>query len=114
MRHDVTFGLDDEIKNSLNEWGIRHGWKLEETIRYILGDKVAKDFAPYLTPISSLSAVRPVKNPFEKQNKANDDSVGQLIRAMVSTGMTKCRNCLKQLSSEEVLAGECSSCGEKI
>jgi len=111
MRHDMTFELDEEIKNKLEGWGKLQGWTIEETIRYILGDKVTKNFAPSLTPISSFSSL---PSPVAGRVGAVDNEIDLLIRAVASTGTSKCRNCLKQLTYDEIKAGECSSCGEKI
>ena len=109
--------VDSETLKVIEDWGKVHGWQLSETIRYILGEKLFSLLNP-IGPVGIGKILKPedpysLTEHFPKTNKG-DEPMRQMANIVASQGIAKCRNCLKVLTSDEIMAGECSDCGEKI
>ena len=106
----IEVHLDTQVIDFLKQYGDHHGWTFEETIRYILGNRcfieqssIAPIQFPGLMPQSSQSTEEWINNYYTR-----------FATLISSLGLAKCKICLKQLSSEDIIKGECSNCGDKL
>ena len=109
MREQIFFELDIEVKERLEQWGKECGWDLDETLRYILGREAS------MIPSLTVGPRRALRRSAGTEDNLDPETVNKaMLRALVGTGAIKCKNCFKQLSTDDVIAGECPQCGEKI
>jgi len=104
MRIKITFLIESEIKQRLDEWATNCGLAEEEAIRYIIGNWL---------PLPTKS----IHFPFSRTEVAPEQpslSEKILARAISSQGAAKCPNCTGKLSTEDLISGRCSKCDEPI
>jgi len=96
---NVTIKLEYGVLERIRKAGLRTGLTVEEVIRAELGQ---------------LHADMPTVQAFAIEPSAQrTDGLAFYAKIMSSTGQVKCRSCSRQLTSDEILKGECQ-CGEKL
>jgi len=99
-RHKVEIELDAFVIDALTDYGHRHGWKLDEAIRYLIGggypvkkstdpiDKLMERLLPILNLMPSVFGI------------VNDTR--------------SCPHCTMRLDPQDIIAGKCSKCGGEL
>lgn len=104
MRQQIIIELEDSVVHWLTTYGEERGWTLEETIRYIVGNFGPP---PAIMSLGGQIASPPISRPDDFMTKP-------LARMMALQGLAKCPNCLKKLTSDEIIEGKCSVCDAKL
>ncbi len=108
-RKEISLEIDETILEKLEAEAKEHGWTVEETIRVILGT------APQLNPPKAIMMGMPFPMPGQGQGKSPmADMEEVLAKYTAAMGSATCKNCTRKFTSDELKAGECSNCGEKI
>jgi len=105
MTREVRILITNNIYDQLQEEANKRGLKVNELVKWIIGDYVKYANPPAIRmPVSS---VQPMADKLSRM-------ANLMVNQMSSQGMFKCPVCTLTLTSEDLEKGECSNCGSKI
>ncbi len=109
---NLDLELNDAIHKTLETNAIERGITVQELIRWIIGD-----YTHFNQPPTSVRMARPLIFPPGHGDQEQERMLklsGFLMKSMIRQGGIKCPNCTMPLDIEELEAGKCSKCQEKI
>ena len=109
MIKEVRIKLSDTTYNSLQEEATQRGLKVNELVKWLIGD-YTKYWNPQPPRIMALPSMPPVQPMMDKLSRMTNLVVNQLS----VQGMLKCPDCTMPLNSEALESGICNNCGYKI
>lgn len=103
----IEFQLDEEILKRVANYAESHGLLIEELLRFVVGEKFQK---PMPVDLSHLPVPGTMPAPEDKMPAALEN----IMKLAMRINPVKCDKCERKLSFEELSAGECESCGNKL
>ena len=119
----VTMMLDiqGDMYAKLSYFATKRGMTPEEAARYIIGDFFATapsiitgeaDMPPAARLLGVIRQVSP--SVTDDQRGMIEDIQKKAAQMIAAQGGATCSQCMRKLTSDEIIKGECSNCGTKI
>ncbi len=104
---ELTIQLTDEVYSKLEEQSKERGVAPEAMVQWLVGDWLRMVYPRPLT----------IPQPVERLAESSSELskiMNVLMKSMLSSGAFKCQVCTSDLSYEDIMKGECPSCGSKL